>query len=232
MLNMLADGDVADQVAITLDEHRDGTLSVRSVDLSASSVRVRFTASRRCSPEDAFQPDVARIVRSICDGAALAGGKVSCPDFCLRIRGLVIRGHTIGVAPPDEGERRLHLRLHQAEGNALALFRVSPRADTGLALFTSRILTDPCDRLTSERLFDEMLSQLYLPLVNLNAYLRHVLDGSVAGRGESFSSSVVQLKTRAETLQFAFDRLISEMMVDKFTDEQGHEHRMAGSSAA
>ena len=219
MSNVLSNDGATDHVVVTLDEEDGGTLSVRSIDLSVSSVRVRFSASRPSAPEDVFQPDVARILRSICDGAAHASDAIERPDFCLRVRGLVLDGCTIAPAGTDAGARRLKLRLHRATGNTLAMFRASPRADTGLALFTSRILTDPCDRLSSERLFDEMLSQLYLPLVNLNAYLRHVLDGSVTGRGESFSSSVVQLKTRAETLQFAFDRLISEMMVDKFAGE-------------
>lgn len=220
MPRVLSNGVAASHVAITLDEEDGGRLSVRAIDLSVSTVRVRFSASRPSAPEEVFQPDVARILRSICDGAAHATCAIERPDFCVRVQGLVLEGCTIAISAADGRARRLQLTLHRARGNALAMFRASARADTGLALFTSRILTDPCDRLTSERLFDEMLSQLYLPLVNLNAYLRHVLDGSVAGRGESFSSSVVQLKTRAETLQFAFDRLISEMMVDKFAGEE------------
>ena len=36
--------------------------------------------------------------------------------------------------------------------------------------------------------------------------------------GDALSHSVVQLKTRAETLQYAFDRLIADMMMTRYSD--------------
>lgn len=213
--------DTADQIVLRLEDTDPAAVGVRAIDLCVSSVKVRFVSGETNALDDVFQPDIGRIVRSICDAAAHATGVIERPEFRLRLRGLSIEGYRLAVSTGPTGVRRLDLSFSRATGNALAIFRLSARPDTGLALFTPRILSEPEDKLNAERLFDEMLSQLYLPLVNLNAYLRHVLDGSVAEKGASFSNSVVQLKTRAETLQFAFDRLIAEMMVDKYAGMPG-----------
>ena len=84
-------------------------------------------------------------------------------------------------------------------------------------MFQAGIVGKNGEQTNSDQLFDQMLSQLYLPLVNLNSYLRNVLDGQNPGRKEDLGSSIVQLKTKAEVLQFAFDRVISEMVLDKYT---------------
>lgn len=214
----LAKQDTSDQIVIMLEETQNRGLRVRAIDVHVSAMKVRFSANRANSVEDVFQNDAAQLVRSICDAAPHTKQIVNVPDFCLRIRGLTIDGYTVLVETTQAGVRQIEVRLNRAIGNALALFKISPSADAGLSLFKSRIVSGPSHQIDSDRLFDEMLSHLYLPLVNLNAYLRQVLDGQINGRGESFSSSVVQLKTKAEVLQFAFDRLISEMMLDKFTD--------------
>ena len=87
-----------------------------------------------------------------------------------------------------------------------------------MSIFSTKLLDEQEHEIKSDRLFDEMLSHLYLPLVNLNNYLKHVLDGGQRHAGkDQLESSVVQLKTKAEVLQFAFDRLISEMMLHKYT---------------
>lgn len=137
------------------------------------------------------------------------------PDFSLRFRGLAIRGYTLLVHTLEDGMRQFIVRLKRGVGNAMALFQSFGGPQSGL-----KILSDPADdaegqRGNSGRLFDEMLSHLYLPLVNLNTYLRTTLDGRNNGDTD-LASSVVQLKTKAEVLQFAFDRLISEMMLDKY----------------
>ena len=210
----------AERLLILVDETEPRTLGVRAIELSMNAVRVRFASTTVQGLDQAFQQEVAGIIRSICDGAAHALGVLERPDFCLRIRGLTLEGYTIAVSVGDNGMRCFRLQINRAMGNALAIFRLSARTDTGLSLFNPRIISGPEEQIGSERLFDEMLSQLYLPLVNLNAYLRNVLDCSHPDQGESLSNSVVQLKTRAETLQFAFDRLIADMMVDKYTTEQ------------
>ncbi len=230
MSQVLTGGEPTDQIVVRLEETRPQILGIQAIDICVSSVRVRFGSVAAHGVDQVFQPDVGQIVRSICDGVAHSVGCVDRPDFFLRSRGLTIEGYSISVTIGRDNLRRFKLRFHRATGNALAIFKLSPGQDTGLALFTPRILSGPEDQLTSERLFNEMLSQLYLPLVNLNTYLGHVLDGSVNDRGTSLSNSVVQLKTRAETLQFAFDRLISSMMVEKYSARDVSE--MAASTAA
>ena len=232
MASAMPAADANNELLIMLEECGPRTFSVRAVELSLSAVKVRFTAADAARIDQVFQGELADVVRSICEGAAHVPDRIEQPDFCLRLRGLVLQGYAISSSLSETGLRRMQLRIDQAIGNALAAFRLSARSDTGLALFTPRILSGPDCGLGSDRLFDEMLSQLYLPLVNLNAYLRHVLDGSTPGRDESLSNSVVQLKTRAETLQFAFDRLIAEKMVDRIATLPDGPARQLDTSAA
>lgn len=221
-----------DEILIVLDRIDPHSPTVRVIELSLSMVRIRFATATPHELDQVFRRDLASIVRSICDGAAHAPGTIEQPEFCLRLGGLVLEGYSLATSTSKSGVRRIHLRISHATGNALGIFRAPASSEAGLALFTARILARPEDRADSERLFDEMLSQLYLPLVNLNAYLRHMLDGSTPGQGESLSHSVVQLKTRAETLQFAFDRLIAEKMVDRYTAEPGNDVPLLDSTAA
>lgn len=224
--------EVADDVLIVLEQAGRTALGVRAVELSISAVKVRFAASKAQDPERVFRREVASTVRSICDGAIRSLGAVDRPGFSLHLRGLDLEGYAIATSVSEAGTRRYRLRIGRATGNALGIFNLSADSETGLALFTPQILSGPEEHSGSVQLFNDMLSQLYLPLVNLNAYLRLMLDGTAPGRGESLSQSVVQLKTRAETLQFAFDRLIAEMMVDRYMTEPGDHVQMLDSTAA
>lgn len=232
MENALSADKSADHIIVHLDEVRAQKLDVRSIEMSVSPLVVRFSAPEAQGLDEAFQPQFGGIIRSICDGATHSLGAVKRTDFCLRLPGLTLEGYDVTPSVSDTGTRRFRLRFHRATGNALSVFRLSSRPDTGIALFTPRILSGPDDQMTSQRLFDDMLSQLYLPLVNLNAYLRHVLDGSTPRRGEPLSHSVVQLKTRAETLQYAFDRLIADMMMTRFSDAPPAQPALLDSTAA
>ena len=217
MARSIEDDGPTEQVVIRLEETTPRILGVRAIDLSVSSVLVRLGSVDAHGVDQVFQSDIARVVRSICDGAAHRTGETDHPDFCLRIKGLTIEHSTISVSIGEDGLRRFTLRFRECSGNVLAIFRLSPRQETGMALFTPRILSGPEDQLTSDKLFDDMLAQLYLPLLNLNSYLGRLLDGTTGDRGVSLSNSVVQLKARAEVMQFAFDSLISGMMVERFT---------------
>ena len=218
MANDVPADETTDQIVVHLEELGAQQLGVRAIELSVSSVMVRFSAPQAHGLDETFQPQFGGIIRSICDGAAHSQGILQRPDFCLRQRGLTLEGYEVSQNLNDAGTRNFRLKFHRATGNALSVFRLSSRTDTGISLFTPRILSGPENQMSSQRLFDDMLSQLYLPLVNLNAYLRHVLDGSTPQRGEPLSHSVVQLKTRAETLQYAFDRLIADMMMSRFSE--------------
>ena len=114
--------------------------------------------------------------------------------------------------------RQFILRLKHATGNPLAMFKDSGRGGEGLSLFSASLAGGDRRQVGSERLFDEMLSHIYLPLVNLNNYMKNVLDGERSDGTDQLGASVVQLKTKAEVLQFAFDRLISEMMLERYTE--------------
>ena len=232
MANVVPPDETTDQIVVHLEELGTDQLGVRAIELSVSSVMVRFSAPDAQGLDDTFQPQFGGIIRSICDGALHSPGTIQRPDFCLRQRGLTLEGYEVTRSLDDAGTYRIQLKFHRARGNALSVFRLSSRTDTGISLFTPRILSGPDNHMSSQRLFDDMLSQLYLPLVNLNAYLRHVLDGSTPQRGEPLSHSVVQLKTRAETLQYAFDRLIADMMMSRFSEAPHLAPALPNSNAA
>ena len=99
------------------------------------------------------------------------------------------------------------------EPNALALFKSWGEQENSLSITP----VGEQQGVSSDRLFDEMLSHLYLPLVNLNNFLKGALESRADHASGDLATSVVQLKTKAEVLQFAFDRLISEMMLEKYT---------------
>lgn len=216
MATELIESDPKDQIVITLHEEDRGALRVRSVDLFISAMKVRFSAPATHGIEHVFHREVGRLIRGICGESTLAKQIINVPDFQMRLRGLAFRGYTLLVHTLESGFRQFIVRLKRVVGNALALFQMSGRTDTGLSLFRSQVLDGPERGGNSNRLFDEMLSNLYLPLVNLNTYLKNTLDGAQPHQPDQLVSSVVQLKTKAELLQFAFDRLITEMMVEKY----------------
>lgn len=209
--------DQKDQIVITLHETPEKELSLRSVDVFVPSMRVRLTTPTTDQIESVFHRDVAELIRRICGSANMPKQIINVPDFTLRFRGLAIRGYTLLVHTLEDGMRQFIVRLKRGVGNALALFRQTNTAQPGLNVLGGDDNTSDAHKARSGRLFDEMLSQLYLPLVNLNSYLRNALDKGEHDRESGIASSVVQLKTRAEMLQFAFDRLISEMMLEKYT---------------
>lgn len=215
----VAEAESSDQIVITLHEEKGADVFIRSVDFFVSSMKVRVSARSTSSVESVFHRDIARLIRRICGTATLSKQIINVPDFCMRLRGLGIKGYTLLVHTLETGLRQFIIRLKRATGNAFALFRDQDQAASGLSIFPGEAFGKPKNGVRSDRLFDEMLSHLYLPLVNLNNYLRNVLDGEQNASAEPLSTSVVQLKTKAEVLQFAFDRLISEIMLARYVAE-------------
>ncbi|MEM1299623.1 MAG: hypothetical protein AAGH68_10125 [Pseudomonadota bacterium] len=211
--------DQKDQIVITIHETPEKELSLRSVDLFAPAMRVRLSTPTTDKIEHVFHSDVATLVREICSSASQAKQVINVPDFSVRFRGLAIRGYTLLVHTLEDGMRQFIVRLKRGIGNAMALFREFEEPEHGLHILGPIGARRSAGSQNAGRLFDQMLSHLYLPLVNLNTYLRSALDGGSNQDDRSLDSSVVQLKTKAEMLQFAFDRLISEMMLAKYAGD-------------
>lgn len=208
------DIDTADQIVLMIEETSRDQFCVRAIDLHITAMKIRFSADRTNLVEEVFQSDAASLVRSICI-AALRDREIDLQSLCpVEICGLAVSDIGASISRSDQELRQVDVRLRVALGNVIALFRASPSEKSGLSLFKSRIIAGPGHQLDSDRLLDDMLSQLYLPLVNLNAFLRQLLEGQSEAPKEALASSVIQLKTKAEVLQFAFDRLISGMVID------------------
>lgn len=205
----------ADQITIALAEDPSGALRPLSIDVEVSSLHVVFSARQASTIDRVFNADFARAIRGICAALAPDAQIVNAPDFRMRACGLVLEGYTLLANTLEDGLRRFTIRLGRVTGNGLALLNFSgPEEDEAvLPLFQSEVLRSLDRQINPDRLFDEMLAHLYLPLVNLNTYMRSVLDGQNSCSAEEFSASAVQLKARAEHLQFAFDKMISELMV-------------------
>lgn len=217
MPDELVELDVKDQIVITIHETPERDLSLRSVDMFAPAMRVRLSTPTTDTIEQVFHDEMADVIRSICASATEAKQVINVPDFVIRFRGLAIRGYTLLVHTLEDGMRQFIVRLKRGVGNALAMFREIDTPGNGLRIFGDQSASGAGDPVRAGQLFDEMLSHLYLPLVNLNSYLRTSLAGEVESTGTGLDTSVVQLKTKAELMQFAFDRLISEMMLEKYT---------------
>ena len=204
-----------DQITIALAEDASGALRPLSIDLEVSSLHVVFSARQASTIDRVFNAEFARTIRGICLALAPDMQIVNAPDFRMRVCGLVLEGYTLLANTFEDGLRRFTIRLGRVSGNGLALLQMSGagESDDELPLFQSEVLRGLDRPINADRLFDEMLAHLYLPLVNLNSYMRSVLDGQNSCSAEEFSASAVQLKARAENLQFAFDKMISELMV-------------------
>lgn len=209
----VAEADQKDQIVITLHESERSDLCVRSVDVFAAPMKVRVSAQSQKNLESVFHREIAEMIRRMCEAATLAKQIINVPDFALRFRGLAIKGYTLLVHTMENGLRQFIVRLKRGMGNALALFKSWGAQEDGLSI----VPISNQQGVNSDRLFDEMLSHLYLPLVNLNNFLKGALESRSNHGSEDLATSVVQLKTKAEVLQFAFDRLISEMMLEKYT---------------
>lgn len=209
----VAEADQKDQIVITLHESEGSDLCVRSVDVFAAPMKVRVSAQTQKGLESVFHREIAEMIRRMCEAATLAKQIINVPDFTLRFRGLAIKGYTLLVHTMENGLRQFIVRLKRGIGNALALFKPWGEQKNGLSVLP----ISGQDGVNSDRLFDEMLSHLYLPLVNLNNFLKNALESRSDHASGDLATSVVQLKTKAEVLQFAFDRLISEMMLEKYT---------------
>ncbi len=217
MLDEMVEHNHRDQIVITLHGSAELDLVLRSVDVYAGAMKVRVSSARTDKIEDLMHRDFAKLVRQICSGIPIKTQVLNVPDFCMRLRGLAVKGYTLMVNTLENGMRQFILKLKDATGNALAMFSHASSGQQGLLILDGDVLNNPSLQIDPNGLFDEMLSHLYLPLTNLNSYLRATLDGQKDAKVEQFSHSIVQLKTKAEVLQFAFDRLISEMMLEKFT---------------
>ncbi len=206
-----------DQITIALAEDASGALRPMSVDLEVSALQIVFSARQASTIDRVFNTDFARMIRGICLALPLDSQIVSAPDFRMRTCGLVLEGYTLLANTLDDGLRRFTVRLGRFSGNGLALLNLCGPDEEGeaLSLFRSEVMRGLDRQINADRLFDEMLAHLYLPLVNLNSYMRSVLDGQNSCSAEEFSASAVQLKARAENLQFAFDKMISELMVQR-----------------
>ncbi|MFK7944943.1 MAG: hypothetical protein AB8B85_18820 [Paracoccaceae bacterium] len=208
--------DQNDQIVVTIHETPQKELSLRSVDMFTPAMRVRVSTATTDRIEQVFHNEIADLIRKICGSATQPKQVINVPDFTMRFRGLAIRGYTLLVHTLDDGMRQFIVRLKRGVGNAMSLFRRIETPESGLNVLGDAPEGVSANQVQVGRLFDEMLSHLYLPLVNLNSYLRASLDGETDKRDSGLESSVVRLKTKAEVLQFAFDRLISEMMLEKY----------------
>jgi hypothetical protein len=206
-----------DQITIALAEDASGALRPLSIDLEANSLQVVFSARQAGTIDRVLNADFARTIRGICLGLPPDTAVVNAPEFRTRTCGLVIEGYTALANTLEDGLRRFTIRLGRVSGNGLAVLGAGdPDGDgAAISLFRNEVLRGLDRHIEADRLFDEMLAHLYLPLVNLNSYMRSVLDGQSSCSAEDFSASAVQLKARAEHLQFAFDRMISELMVQR-----------------
>ena len=59
-----------EQIVIRLEETTPQILGIRAVDLTVNSVKIRFGSIAAHGVDQVLQPDIARIVRSLCDGVA------------------------------------------------------------------------------------------------------------------------------------------------------------------
>jgi hypothetical protein len=204
-----------DQITIALAEDASGALRPISMDLEANALQVVFSARQANTIDRVLNSDFARTIRSICLALPPDVQIVNAPDFSARTCGLEIEGYSALANTLDDGLRRFTIRLGRVRGNGLSVLDLSDPEQEGeaLSMFGSDVLRGLDRQIDADRLFDEMLAHLYLPLVNLNSYMRSVLDGQASCSAEDFSASAVQLKARAEHLQFAFDKMISELMV-------------------
>lgn len=206
-----------DQITIALAEDASGALRPLSIDLEASALQVVFSTRQASTIDRALNADFARTIRSICLSLPPDMQVVNAPEFRTRTCGLVLEGYTALANTLEDGLRRFTIRLGRISGNGLAVLDNSESEQDGeaISLFRNEVLPGLDRHIDADRLFAEMLAHLYLPLVNLNSYMRSVLDGQNSCSAEDFSASAVQLKARAEHLQFAFDKMISELMVQR-----------------
>lgn len=209
----LFDATAGDHITMALAEEPRGALRPLSIDLQVRTLQVHFSVSKAKAIGEVLQAEFARAVRSICLAVPPEMQIVNAPDFRMRIRGLSVEGYSLLARTSEDGHRRFTLRLRRAAGNALALLKLAESDNDALSAIHDGMLQEIDRYIGADQLFDEMLAHLYLPLINLNSYLRTVLDGQSSCSGEEFSISAVQLKARTEILQFAFDRMIAELMV-------------------
>lgn len=207
----------ADHITIALADEPRGALRPLSIDLHVGALHAVFSARQAKTIDEIFQPDFARTVRDICLAVAPDTHIVNAPDFSIRIHGLGVEGYTLVCQTLEDGFRRFTIRLRRATGNPLAVLKLGADGEASSAA-VGEMLREIDGRVGADRLFDGMLAHLYLPLVNLNSYLRTVLDGQRDCPGEQYSISAVQLRARTEILQYAFDRLIAELMVARAAD--------------
>ena len=212
----------ADQITIALAEDPSGALRPLSIDVEVSSLHVVFSARQSSTIDRLLNAEFARTIRGICAALAPETQIVNAPDFRMRVCGLVLEGYTLLANTLDDGLRRFTIRFGRVSGNGLAVLSLAdPEAgEAEPSPFGSGMLRGPDRPAGADRLFDEMLAHLYQPLVNLNTYMRSVLDGQNSCSAEEFSSFAVQLKARAENLQFAFDKMISELMVARVSPHE------------
>ena len=215
----LSDPTAADHITIALAEEICGALRPLSVDLQVGALHVLLSARQAQTIDEIFHPDFARTIRSLCRAAGSDTQILNDPDFRTAVRGLGIEGYTLFAQTLEDGPRKITIRLRRVTGNPLALLKLGGGGDEASAV-RGEMLRKIDGHVSADRLFDEMLAHLYLPLVNLNSYLRTVIDGQRACAGEQFSISAKQLRGRTEILQFAFDRMIAELMVARATDPE------------
>ena len=204
-----------DQIIITILEDGGQNLCAQSIDFIIGAMQLRISPRSDQRLRSVFHDPIADHIEDVCTRASQPRQMVNVPDFSLSFRDLTVRGYTLIVHTLDSGLRQFIIKLKQAVGNALAIFGDWDAGDCGLAIGRTDNTFD--GNTTSARLFDEMLAHLYLPLSNLNMFLNQAIDAHGVNRETGFGGSIVQLKTKAEMLQFAFDRLISEVMLDKYS---------------
>lgn len=204
----------ADQLYISLEEDSAANLRVNTVGIVSGKMRVNFAPLEASELSEVLHPAIAQEIQRICSIASGSKHLLSKPEFMLRAGGAVLHGYALLVSSDPSGRRSFNLRFRKLTGTALAIFRTEIRTSGSLAVLNEdKAKTMPSGQ-SSTRLYDQMLSELYVPLANLTGYLKQTSKALSAEEQPSFQGSVAHLKARAELLQHAFDRLITEMTLD------------------
>jgi hypothetical protein len=215
MMNVSSvEAEPADQLYISLDEDDAAHLRIKTVGIVSGKMRVNFAPIEASELTEVLHPAIAQEILRICSVASGAKHLLSKPDFMLRAGGAVLHGYALLVSTDESGKRSFNLRFRKLTGTALAIFRTEIRTSGSLAVLNDDAPRNLPHMQASTRLYDQMLSELYVPLANLTGYLKQTSKTLSEEQQPCFQGSVAHLKARAELLQHAFDRLITEMTLD------------------
>lgn len=206
MSQEVAEAKQAEQVVISLSTGAHGDTRVVAVNLTVNAMRICLNALQARSVRAVFRSEVAELIEQVSawPASCYTAARVLGPS--LRCGTLNIIGYSF-EGRMEEGRKAVTVRLFHTEGNAMSLFRDIAQDDVPAP--------GPAQLGECERLFEEMVSQLYLPLADLNVFLNQPVPEPSDDHVLHLTNTVVHLKTRADRLKRAFDRLITQVRTDK-----------------